>query len=322
MVTKVIIPEDAIENIDYVVCKVCGIKRRKLTTQHLKEHNMTLDDYKKLFPDAPTSCISTRKKYSKIATDIALSKSKEERIQIAKRLNKCWWNKYDKMSEADKQKYKDKLSENISSGIQKNKKDNPKRYKMINEKRSKVRKKLFSDEKTSELMRYNSKKGAINLWNKLSADEKREKMYRLNTANKKMWENMSEIDRMNFLKSHFSSSKSQYIIGNKSYDFRSKFEYKVALFLHENKIEFEYESKLIPLEDNHYHLIDFELVKRNTIIECKSLYCKNKTEDEIIKETEYKKECAEQLGYKYIIIWYQKKKDLLEKEIEKILQLI
>ena len=37
----------------FVYCKVCGAKLRNISNTHLKKHNMTMQDYKKQFPDEP-----------------------------------------------------------------------------------------------------------------------------------------------------------------------------------------------------------------------------------------------------------------------------
>lgn len=39
-----------IENIDYVVCEICGKKVKKLNNTHLKKHEITLSEYKILYP--------------------------------------------------------------------------------------------------------------------------------------------------------------------------------------------------------------------------------------------------------------------------------
>lgn len=37
----------------FVYCKVCGAKLRNISNTHLKKHNMTMQDYKRKFPDEP-----------------------------------------------------------------------------------------------------------------------------------------------------------------------------------------------------------------------------------------------------------------------------
>ena len=44
--------EKKIENVDYVVCKICGIKSGRLYGKHLQSHGITSKEYKDKFPDA------------------------------------------------------------------------------------------------------------------------------------------------------------------------------------------------------------------------------------------------------------------------------
>jgi len=52
-----------IENIDYVTCKWCNCKVKRIYGTHIKNHHpdKTINDYKKEFPDSLTSCISDKK---------------------------------------------------------------------------------------------------------------------------------------------------------------------------------------------------------------------------------------------------------------------
>ncbi len=47
-----------VENIDYVICRWCGMKAKRLYLGHFKTHHpgKTSEDYKKEFPDAPLAC--------------------------------------------------------------------------------------------------------------------------------------------------------------------------------------------------------------------------------------------------------------------------
>jgi len=55
------------ENIDYITCKICGKKFKRLG-QHLISHGVTKQQYKKQFPNAKTICDKTRLKISNSAT--------------------------------------------------------------------------------------------------------------------------------------------------------------------------------------------------------------------------------------------------------------
>lgn len=45
-----------IENYDYVICQVCKKKLKQITHLHLKHHNLTVEDYKKLYPNSKIRC--------------------------------------------------------------------------------------------------------------------------------------------------------------------------------------------------------------------------------------------------------------------------
>lgn len=292
-----------LENIDYVVCQICGKHLKRIVKQHLDMHDITREEYIKQFPEAILVCESVRKSYSEGAAKYLSKKSKEELSRIGKLRAKKWWDKY-KTSEKIQKEYGKKLSKNVSKGIQKIKKENPERYIVTNKLRSKVRKELFNSPETSEKMRNICAKGAINLWKNFSEKEQKEKL--LNFNNKIWWNNLSIEEKKKHLK-NFGGSKETYIINNKEYIFRSKFECLVATYLIDKNIEFTYEDFVLPLENGSVHLVDFFIKNRNLILECKSSYHRNKTEEEVLDDVLNKQKEAIQLGYNYEIIWYSQK---------------
>jgi len=55
-----------VEGIDYIVCRVCGAKARRLDNRHLPfKHGISSVEYLERFPEAPLMCSETRRKYSK-----------------------------------------------------------------------------------------------------------------------------------------------------------------------------------------------------------------------------------------------------------------
>ena len=38
---------------EYVECRICGFKSKRIYGRHLKSHGITSEEYKKLYPDAP-----------------------------------------------------------------------------------------------------------------------------------------------------------------------------------------------------------------------------------------------------------------------------
>jgi len=56
---------------DPIICQLCGQVLWKITTSHLRRHDpsLTMDDYRLMFPGAPTCCDSLRGIYQDIALD-------------------------------------------------------------------------------------------------------------------------------------------------------------------------------------------------------------------------------------------------------------
>jgi len=50
-----------IENIDYVICRVCGKKLKQIHNSHLRTHNMTHEEYIKKFSNTETMCGNMKK---------------------------------------------------------------------------------------------------------------------------------------------------------------------------------------------------------------------------------------------------------------------
>ena len=50
--SRFIITDDMIENEDYVVCQICGKKFRYLTTHIKSTHKISIEDYKRQFPNS------------------------------------------------------------------------------------------------------------------------------------------------------------------------------------------------------------------------------------------------------------------------------
>lgn len=303
-----------IENVDYVICQICGKHLKRIVKQHLAMHGISKEEYIKCFPNSVLVCESVRKKYSTAAKEYLGKKSKEELSRIGKLRNSKWWDKYNS-SEIIQKEYHKNLSAGVSKGIQKVKIENPEKYNETNRLRSSIRKKLFNSPETGEKMRKDISKNVKNYWKNLSPEEKSKRLQYFN--NKNWWKNLSGEERFKFLK-NFSSSKLIYTIKGKEYKFRSKFELLVGKYLINKKIDFEYESFIVPLDNESFHLIDFYIKDKNLILECKSLYHRNKTKEEVLKDALYKQKQAIQQGYNYNIIYYDSNKEKIYDQLNKI----
>lgn len=296
------------ENHDFIVCQICNKRLKRITKQHLKIHDITKDEYVIKYPNAKLICEKSRQNYSKAAKTYLSKKSKEELSRIGKLRNNVWWKKYNNSDEEFQKEYKKKLSVGISEGIQKIKIESPDRYKKNNENRSIARKKLFKKE--PEKMKLICQKGAKSLWDNMTDEKRKNKIENLNFNNKKWWNNLTSEEKMKRIKNNFSSKKCY------EYDgilFRSKFEVFLAEYLDKKNINYLYEPFIVHLENNKEHLIDFYIPDLNLILECKSTFKLNVSEEEVIQETLYKQENAIKQGYNYLIIWYDKQKNLITK---------
>jgi hypothetical protein len=97
--------KDGIENIDYIECKICGLKRTYLNPKHLKNrHNLTKEEYLKLFPDAKLMSDYKKELQSKIAIgNIStkgrkLSQDHKNKISISQLDNNSFAGKTHKVS--------------------------------------------------------------------------------------------------------------------------------------------------------------------------------------------------------------------------------
>jgi transcription elongation factor Elf1 len=50
-----------VEGLDFVICKICGLKFKEINNDHIKQHNITCDEYDNMFKSSRTS-ENTRKK--------------------------------------------------------------------------------------------------------------------------------------------------------------------------------------------------------------------------------------------------------------------
>ena len=75
----------AVENVDFVVCKECGMKFRAITFNHLKpRHSMTVADYQQKYPDAILYAEVTR---DSLRTFLGKNHTKEYRAECSKRMS-------------------------------------------------------------------------------------------------------------------------------------------------------------------------------------------------------------------------------------------
>lgn len=162
--------EKDLQDVSTVTCEICGKKLREITNTHLRIHDMTVDEYKKEFPDAETVSRGTRKKlkeknsgencywYGKKRSAEARAKMSES--HKGKTLNASHRKK---IGEAQKGKtYSKEVRRKISGAIKEYYENNPERCNEISErmkgennpaKQPEVRKKMLSIRRPTSIER-------------------------------------------------------------------------------------------------------------------------------------------------------------------------
>lgn len=116
-----------IENIDYVVCKICGCKAHQLGEQHfISFHNISLSEYKRLYPDAIITsqrfiCDNLIGDKNPSSIKKTTKQEREERSPFSsefyKKRNLCEQDRIDFIqSLADKKEYSNRLEYYIKRG--------------------------------------------------------------------------------------------------------------------------------------------------------------------------------------------------------------
>lgn len=103
-----------------ITCQVCNKELKKITNQHLIVHNMTVDQYKNLYPGSKLICDETRQKYADSTSNHYNSLTEEQKK--AKYVSRIY-------SDEQKNKMRSRLNENRHKIDYKN----PNRTKAISE---------------------------------------------------------------------------------------------------------------------------------------------------------------------------------------------
>lgn len=166
-------------------------------------------------------------------------------------------------------------------------------------------------------------------WDSISKDDKNLFIQNL-TDNWKNWyyNKLSDEDRLKRQKQCHTTTQFNAKVGDKEYNFKSKLEYKIALYLFNHNILFEYETikiELIISNDGkkYYHYPDFYIPSKNLIIEGKALYKKYKDDDikqQVIEQKIKEKSILDdKRNFKYSVVWYSKKEKIVISQLNTIL---
>lgn len=233
-----------IENIDYVICKVCGEKLGVINHLHLRKHNLTSSEYSIMHPDAVLSCKNMLDKRSKKLK--GKTRTEETKKKMSHSLKQSWINNPSQgrtghsLSEESKKSLSDKLKGHFVSDETRKK---------IGQ--SGLGRKPWNDgltKDTSEKMMSVSKKTSE--WNKkFMTDEKKKQISK--TLKLRYMNGMKIPNSANGFRNDLNMS------------FRSTWEANYARILEHNKQKIVYEKQRFPLyKDNELYRVytpDFKL---------------------------------------------------------------
>lgn len=269
------------ENIDYVICPICHKQLKHINNMHVKQHNLTTEEFKKQFPNQRMNC-----EKSSIKRSMA---NRQEMLNIHNNSNKDYLNqRYHNISLAQQKRW-DSCSDEY--------------------------KKVFGKKATVNLVSYiknRSDEEKLKVYSKVSDSIKQYYSKYNYTENDILVQPLS--DKLNLLVYDLQNKHKRYlcIFNNTQYLFKSKAEIYVAKYLYDNNIEFEYESLKIQYirTDNtkHLYIPDFYLPQINLLIEVKGKYYMN--EDDQLKWDKAKAD-----GYNHYTLFY-KKYDIMLNELE------
>lgn len=86
------------ESLHFVICRVCGERLKTISQRHLNKHGITIEDYRRLFPDAPVHSIDYLKNHSE-ATKRNMAKP-EYKARLSASAKSQWAKMRDRMSRA------------------------------------------------------------------------------------------------------------------------------------------------------------------------------------------------------------------------------
>ena len=263
------------ENIDYVVCKICGTKKR-IITQHLRcKHNMTKEEYIEKY-NSPVVCkarqdiqVERNKELNKmLSTDpyyVELMKQVRHRNALLPQVIEAKlvkWNEYlhsELNAERTRQRMLDPYYQNLCT-------------------QGKLKSQKFHDQKSEQMKELSNKNWSNDEW------------------------------KENHLKKMYDGNKKEYtdVFGNKVF-FRSEWELKLHEYLISNEINYEYESleiKYVYSGKEHKYFPDFYIESLNLVLEVKPQMFLNNNVNQI------KRQATMLAGFNFKFVTEKELKDL------------
>lgn len=205
----------AVDNVDFVSCKICGLKKKKLFYHIKNDHQIDVSEYKKTFPDSLIICKSS-----------SLAYGRTERVTTNYR------NKLRAQGNLDElEKFNKSVSKVVSEIIMANPKERARRAKLLGNlnKTEKFRKKASDTAKiTSARLEIQKERN-----DRLIA-------YRENNPNAH-WQSKPEKDLYNFCSSLSIDFKRSQVIKRENWSNKSK-RHQIDIFNKKNKTVIEYDG--------------------------------------------------------------------------------
>jgi hypothetical protein len=303
----------------FVICQLCGLKARTVSHAHLSfAHSISLEEYKKTYPNSPTRSVNSQKKRSELSKTIcikalekALGGKDGMRDQVAKARENivrtpeknAAWNKL--MVEKKKTFPKGYFSESAQRGA-------ANRYSDPKEKARARENMLLAQKIGAEQKAINWPQKYCKWCKNPLSEEQNSKQYDFCSVSHKMkwWYQNADETKKQIVTNNLSMYTGRFVpVHYKGITYQSKTEVKFAKILERMNIAFEYHSKRVPYQfDNgtHYYHIDFYLPVFDLYVEVKSRYYWEENLDKNLA----KMNAVLSRGMKIILI--------LEKEIDRI----
>lgn len=286
-----------------VICQVCGVEGKVLTKHIKKCHGLTRKEYEIMFPNSRVVDEETSKRGSEVAsymhTDEVISRANEskrrywETISLEEKERRTASMIASKRSDSERVAQGErarKLSETLNNSpmYEQYRKDRDERFsKMVS---SKWEDKEWRSNHLSIL------KSASSSPSKKAIETRRNNMSEFNRKVYSDLDYRSQVCSPLWGKGSCGGSRGGIRVSYISKDqrefrFRSLWELRVAIYLDDLDISWDYESLEIPYGDHHY-IPDFYLDKYHMILEVKP-------RDFIDEITEMKRKASESLGYRF-----------------------
>jgi hypothetical protein len=293
-----------VESDDFVVCMICGIKKRRLWKHLSDTHKISSSDYLLLYPTAKIQTESDKSVLQKGRNKFLGSLSKEQKSELLDEANKSLYRNKEALVKraknawetikADSEHYS-KVCRSRSEGIKKSRELNPEAWKRRDEISSLV---CSNYAKSNPDWKKNvGMKRAKLYWDRYYSDSefKIEQDSKRSCSMKSNWAKTPFFDRLRRL--GFIKGYKKFLLNGRTYSCRSLMEAKFMRFLDENDIRYKYEPFRWCI-NGRVHIPDFFISAYNLIIELKSTYHLNYEFEKVENASKH----SQGLGFTYLLV--------------------